>query len=281
MILRLRNVFLSTLAAAALPLLAQAPAPSGEYKLGPRDLVDVRVLEVPDMNGERRVNDSGRLDLPLVGEVEVAGLTASQARDKLVQLLTAKYVNRASVSFVVKEYSSAPVSVLGAVAKPGSLQISGRWDLQQAILAAGGLTANAGRKIYVLRHSENGMSDRLEVDTADLFQRATPLWNVPIYPSDVVNIPVKTTIKILCLGELKTPGAFEFDPEERVTLLSVIAKAGGLTDRAARSSIRIKRHTPAGEDVEMKADYKRIVKGKDKDPVLQADDVVVVKESLF
>ncbi len=104
---------------------------------------------------------------------------------------------------------------------------------------------------------------------------------MPIYPSDVVNVPTKSAIKVFCLGELKTPGAFEFDPEDRVTLLAVIAKAGGLTDRAARGSIRIKRHNPGGTDVEIKADYKRIVAGKDRDPQLQADDVVVVKESLF
>jgi polysaccharide export outer membrane protein len=267
-------------AAPAAPPALGAPA-SGEYKLGPKDLLEVRVLEVPEMNVERRVSESGKLDLPLLGEVDVLGLTATAARDRISNLLTAKYVNRANVSVVVKEYAAKPVSVLGAVNKPGSLQISGRWDLQQALLAAGGLTANAGRKIYVLRHAENGLSDRLEVDTADLFQRATPQWNVPIYPSDVVNVPTKTAIKVFCLGELKAPGAYEFDPEDRVTLLAAIAKAGGLTDRAARGTIRIKRHEADGSERELKADYKRIVKGKDKDPALQADDVVVVKESVF
>jgi len=130
------------------------------------------------------------------------------------------------------------------------------------------------RAIFTMEH-------RLEVDTADLFQRATPLWNVPIYPSDVVNVPVKTAVKVFCLGELKNPGALEFDPSDRITLLAAIAKAGGLTDRASRGSIRIKRHGENGQDVELKADYKRIVRGKDRDVVLQADDVIVVKESLF
>lgn len=268
------------LAQAGAPAPAQAP-PSGEYEIGPKDLIEVRVLEVPEMNVERRVDDSGKVDLPLVGPFEVSGATASQAKDKLVELLTAKYVNRASVSIVVKDFAARPVSVLGAVAKPGALQISGRWNLQQAILAAGGLAPNAGKKIYVLRNGENGLTDRLEIDTADLFQRATPLWNVPIYPSDIVNVPAKAVVKVFCLGELKNPGAFEFDPDDRITLLSVIAKAGGLTDRAARGSLRIKRRKPDGTETELEADYKRIVKGKDRDIVLQGDDVVIVKESLF
>ena len=80
-------------------------------------------------------------------------------------MLTAKYVNRANVSVVVKEYANKPVSVVGAVQSSGSLNISGRWTLLQAISAAGGLTGDAGRKIYVLRRSENGLTDTLEIDT--------------------------------------------------------------------------------------------------------------------
>ncbi|MEO8323588.1 MAG: Sua5/YciO/YrdC/YwlC family protein, partial [Actinomycetota bacterium] len=62
-----------------------------------------------------------------------------------------------------------PVSVLGAVQKPGSLSISGRWTLVNAITAAGGLTATAGHKIYVLRRADNGLSDTLESITDAFF----------------------------------------------------------------------------------------------------------------
>jgi polysaccharide export outer membrane protein len=270
---------LSTLLLGA-PLSAQNNQ-SGEYHAGPKDLFDIRVLEIPELNVERRVTDAGKIDLPLVGEVDVMGLTATDIRDRLVALLTAKYVNRANVSVVIKEFASRPISVLGAVMRPGSLQISGRWDIQQAILAAGGLASNAGRKIFVLRRSENGLSDRLEIDTADLFQRSSAVWNIPIFPSDIVNIPGRAPMKIFTLGEFKSPGAIEFDNDDRVTLLTLIAKAGGLTDRAARGGIRIKRRTPDGKDTEIKADYKKIISGKEPDPELKADDVVIVKESLF
>lgn len=267
------------------PLLASAAAlaqsTAGEYRVGPRDLLEIRVLEAPELNLERRVSDNGQLDLPIVGQLAVTGMTSGEIKDRLVAMLTAKYTQRANVSIIVKEYASKPVSVLGAVLRPGSLTISGRWDLQQAILAAGGLAPNAGRKIFVLRKSDSGLSDRLEVDSADLFQRASGTWNVPIFPSDIINVPPRTVVKVFCLGELKAPGAIEFDSEDRMTLLSVIAKAGGLTDRAARGSIKIKRRLPDGRDVEVEADYRRIVSGKDKDPEMKPDDVVVIKESLF
>ena len=117
------------------------------YKIGPKDLLDIRVLEIPELNLERRVEDRGNITLPLLGDIAVQGLTAQEVRDKLEDLLRAKYVNRANVSIVIKEFANKPVSIVGAVMKPGTLNISGRWTLLQAISAAGGLAPNAGKKI--------------------------------------------------------------------------------------------------------------------------------------
>lgn len=265
-------------------LLPVLPAPgqeTGEYRIGPKDLVEIKVFEVPDLNLERRVNENGDVALPLLGDFKVGGLTAGEAAARLEVMLTAKYVNRASVSVIIKDFANKPVSVLGAVMRPGALNISGRWDLLQAISAAGGVTASAGRKLYVLRRAGNGLSDQLEIDTAELFQKSSPWWNVPIWPSDVVNIPTRVIVKIFCLGEVRQPGALEFDGDDRLSLLTVIARAGGLTDRAARSNIRVKRRGPDGKDQEFNADYRRIVSGKDEDPELKPDDIVIVKESFF
>ncbi len=220
--------------------LAPAQEPAGDYRVGPKDLLEIRVIELPELNVERRISDSGSIELPLVGPMPVGGLTAAEIKDRLESTVTAKYVNRANVSVVVKEFANKPVSVLGAVLKPGTLSISGRWTLMNAITAAGGLTERAGRKIYVLRRADNGLSDTLEIDTADLFQSATPYWNIPIQPADVINVRARSTITVYCLGEVKTPGALQFDSEDRVSLLSVISKAGGLTDRASKT-IRVKR----------------------------------------
>ena len=268
----------------ALILLLAAPVAlaqqSGEYRIGPRDLVQITVMELPEVNSERRISDIGVLELPVVGSVKVAGLTASEVEDRLVALLTAKYVNRANVSVVIKEYASKPVWIGGAVAHPGPLTISGRWDLQQAILAAGGL-ANAGPTISVLRRGESGLSDRLDIQTKDIFVNLSPSWNIPIFPSDIVTVSPAKPVKISCIGEFKTPGIVEFPGDERVTLLTLIARTGGLTDNAARGKIRVKRRSPDGTIKELFFNYSRIVSGKDQDPDLESGDVVVVKESLF
>jgi polysaccharide export outer membrane protein len=263
-----------------LPAGARAQEASGDYRIGPKDLLVISVLEITELNVERRVEDSGAIDLPLLGQFKVAGLTALEARAQLEDLLRAKYVNRANVSVVVKEFANKPISVVGAVTKPGSLSISGRFTLLQAISAAGGLDQTAGKKIYVLRRAENGLSDNLEIKTDDLFRGSTAMWNIPVFPSDVVNIPARTTIKIFCLGEVKTPGALEFDSDDRLSLLSVVAKAGGLTDRAS-SKVLVKRRGPDGKDVEARYNYKAVISGKEPDPTLKPDDVVVVQESFF
>jgi polysaccharide export outer membrane protein len=269
-------MFLAGLMAAS----ARGQTAAGDYAIGPKDLLEIRVLELPELNVERRVSDAGALDVPLLGELPVSGMTAAEVRARIEELVTEKYVNRANVSVVVKEFTNKPVSVLGAVQRPGSLAISGQWTLMKAITAAGGLTERAGSKIYVLRRADNGLSDTLEINTQDLFESATPLWNIPIQPADVINVVPRSTITVFCLGEVKAPGALQFDSEDRLTLLSVIAKAGGFTDRASKS-IRIKRQGPDGKDIERTADFGRILAGKDPDVPIQPNDVIVVKESFF
>jgi len=278
------KTFWGVFGALLVALLFAAPAgaqeAAGDYRVGAKDLLEIRVLEIPELNLDRRVSDSGTIDLPLLGDFSVVGLTASELRDRLKEMLTAKYVNRANVSVVIKEFANKPVSILGAVNKPGSLNISGRWTILQAISAAGGLTDAAGKKIYVLRRAENGLADTLEINTDDLFKSSSSVWNIPIIPGDIVNVAPRSTIRIFCLGEVRTPGALEFDADDRISLLSAIAKAGGLTDRASRT-IRIKRRRPTGKDEQLTLNFRRIVSGKDPDPVLKSDDVIIVKESFF
>jgi polysaccharide export outer membrane protein len=265
------------LCALAIPAAAQD---FGEYRIGPKDLLEIKVLEAPELNGERRVADNGSISVPLLGEVSVSGLTAVEVRDRIAALLTSRYVQRANVTVIVKDFSNKPITVIGAVARPGTLSVAGRFTLLQAISAAGGLTSGAGRKIYILRSSDNGLSDTLEVRTSDLFESANPMWNIPIAPADVINVPAQSAVKIYCVGEVKTPGQLTFDSGDRISLLSAISKAGGMTDRAS-NTVKIKRRGPDGKDIEITVKYGSILKGKVPDPELKPDDVIVVDEAFF
>jgi polysaccharide export outer membrane protein len=263
----------------AVPSHAQTQGNSG-YRIGPKDLIEIKVFEVPELNIERRVSAEGTINLPLIGDVPVQGLTDVGLADRLKALLEAKYVQRASVAVQVREFRSKPISVLGAVKQPGNLSLSGRWTLLEALSAAGGLTDDHADKIYVLRRAENGLSDQISINVDDLMLRGDPDANVPIFANDLINVPAKVEVTVFCLGQVAHPGAVSFQSTERITLLTAIARAGGLTDRASRD-IQIKRRDHTGRDVEMEVNFRRIVSGKDTDPPLQSGDVVIVKESFF
>jgi len=250
------------------------------YRIGPKDLLEIKVFEVPELNIERRVSEEGSINLPLIGDVPVAGLTDVELSDRLKALLESRYVQRASVGVAVKEFRSRPISVLGAVKQPGNLALSGRWTLLETISAAGGLLEQHGGRIHVLRRAENGLADQITVSTDDLMVHADPDANLPIVANDVINVPSRVAVTVFCLGEVARPGAVDFQSTDRMTLLTAVARAGGLTDRASRA-IRIKRRDRAGKDSEFEVDYKRVLAGKDSDPELQAGDVVIVKESFF
>ncbi len=262
----------------AQPISSPETGSSAAYRIGPKDLLAIQVAEVPELDVERRVSEEGTISLPSLGEVGVAGLTADPAAARLKSLLEAKYINRATVEVAVREFRSKPISLIGAVAQPGPLAFSGRWTLLDAITAAGGLAAGHGPKIYVLRRADNGLSDQIAINADDLMLRADPRANIPIFANDLINVPPDSEVTIYCLGEVKTPGALTFRTSERLTLLTAIARAGGLSDRAS-SKIVIKRHDPGAAEITV--NYKRIVAGTDPDVELHAGDLIVVKESFL
>jgi polysaccharide export outer membrane protein len=264
----------------ALPLASQAPPVKDPgYRIGPRDLLEIRVFETPELNVSRRVSEDGSINLPLVGEVKLAGLTETEAAQKIKEVLEGKLLQRASVAVQVQEFRSRPISVIGAVRQPGNLAFSGRWTLLEALTAAGGLADGHGSLIYVLRRANNGLTDQVAIATDDLMVRADQKVNITIVDGDLINVPGTVDVTVYCLGEVRQPGALSLRSSERITLLAVIARAGGLTDRAA-NKILIKRTGPNGQS-ELKADYKRILAGKEPDIEMQAGDVVIVKESFF
>lgn len=263
----------------AVPAAAQ-PQVSAGYRIGPRDRVTVEVFELPDLNATRRVEADGTITLPVLGAVTAEGRTTDELADEIERLLEADYVNRASVRVELAEVLSRTVTVLGAVADPGPVGHPGDWSLLEALAAAGGLTADHGELVHVQRRADNGLSDRVSIPIDALVGRADPKLNLPVLPNDVIQVERTHTITIYLLGEVASAGAMQFKSTDDVTLLTVLARAGGLADRAS-PRIRIKRRDEDGHMQEIEANYKRILDGGDPDVELQDGDLVVVKESFF
>ncbi len=142
------------------------------------------------------------------------------------------------------------------------------------------MTDNRGNTIYIRRRAENGLNDQIEVDVDALMLGNDPRLDIPIFANDVINVPPAVQITIYLLGEVQNQGALEFENTRRVTLLTAISQAGGLSDRASEK-ITIRRTQADGSVREIVVDYKRIVGGRDVDLELEDGDVIVVKESFF
>ncbi len=274
----LRFIVVITLSTAAVAAHAQSSA----YTIGPKDMLQVKVFEAPELNGQGRVDDMGRVSLPILGDFEVGGRTRSEVEAELRGLLESRYLQegRATVTVEILEYRSRPINVIGAVKDPGALDLGSRWTLLEAITAAGGLAPSHGGKVFVIRTASNGLTDQIEVGIDDLFLRGEPRANLPIFAGDLVNVPEAVEVSVSCLGEVESPGLYRWSSSQRITLLAVIAQAGGLTERAARR-ISVRRAGPNGETQEFEVDYKQVISGRRPDPELHPGDVVFVKQSFF
>jgi len=162
----------------------------------------------------------------------------------------------------------------------GSVAVPGTWKLLDLLVAQGGLTDNHGDRVYVLRRADNELSDQLVIDVDDLMLHGRPEVNIPIFSGDLVNVPARSTVSVFCLGAVRSPGEIQFSSTERIGLLAVLVRAGGLSDVASKK-IRVKRRRGDGFGEEIVVDYKALLAGKIPDPTLAPGDVVVVRESLF
>lgn len=252
-----------------------------EYKIGPKDLLEIKVFGLDKLNTTVRVSEEGRITLPLLGEIEVEGLTKAELEKKLVKLLEEKYLHNPQVTVFIKEYQSKRVSILGAIQKPGSYELLGRQTLLQLISEAGGLTKDATKEIIIIRPLPDGTSISLKILVDDLMNKGDSKLNVPLEPNDIINIPVDRLVLVYVFGQVKNPGALQVLKSRIPTLLQTIAQAGGFTERAAKGSVLVKRKDESGNEKEIKINVKDIIKGKKKDFQLEENDVVYVPETIF
>jgi polysaccharide export outer membrane protein len=251
-----------------------------EYIIGPRDLLEIKVFELPEFDHTVRVSEDGSITLPLIGNVQIGGLTKDKAEKKLSELLE-KYIKKAQVSIFIKEYQSSRVAIIGAVEKPGMYELVGRQTLLQMISQAGGFKDTAANEIYVLREGQDGTTASISIDLEDLMINGNQNLNIPIQANDVINVPVDKLINVYVFGEVRQPGALQVKMSNKITLLQAIAQAGGLSENATKRGVTIKRRDKSGKEINLSVNLNDIIKGKKKDIPLQEGDVVIVKQSIF
>jgi polysaccharide export outer membrane protein len=265
-----------------LPILS-AQEVSRDYRVGPKDLLEIRVFGHDEMNTETRVTEDGTITLHLVGEVEVEGLTKVELEKRLEELLGEKYYQNPQVTVFIREYQSKIVSVMGAVRNPGDYELIGRQTLMQILAKAGGTTGEEGQEIIIFRQLPNGTSTSLKISTKGLMVDGDPELNLPLVPGDVINIPIDKTVNIFVYGQVRNPGALDVKESDLpdYTLLKAIAQAGGFSDRASKGGVFIIRKDENGKEQKIKVNVKDIEKRKIPDVSLKEGDVINVPERIF
>lgn len=252
-----------------------------EYRIGPQDLLEFSVFGLEELNKTVRVSEDGSISLPLIGDIQVEGLTKGEVEKKLSQLLEKDYLQDPQVTVFIREYQSKRVSVIGAVKNPGPYELIGHQTLLQIISRAGGLTKEAGKEIMVIREQNDGETESIRIPIDDLIIQGKVDLNIALKPNDIVNIPIDRIVRVYVFGQVRNPGALEVKKSNIPTLLQAIAQAGGFSDRASKGGVLLKRMDETGKEIQKKINAKAIIKGKKEDIQLKENDVVFVKESLF
>ena len=251
---------------------AEALAPAPAYRLGPGDVVDIAVFEVEELSKPATVAPDGTVTLPLVGVVELSGLTTRQAGERLRDLYANHWIRNPQIAVAVREYHSQPVVVLGAVAKPGVYQLRGRRRLSDVLAVAEGLAPEAGSEITILRPRPPGPGQILTVATRDLI-----VDNPWVEAGDTVRVSKAGIVYVV--GEVERAGGFPLKDQEAITVLQALSLAGGLRPTAARQQARIIRTPTGGPREEIPVRVADILNGQAPDLALAPNDVLFIPHS--
>ena len=288
-----------------------------EARIGPDDVLDITVFEAPELNCTLRVSANGEISLQLLGPVKAGGLTPGQLESVLQGLLRGKYMKDPHVGVFVRELQSHPVSVVGAVKKPGVFQIRDTKTVLELLSMAEGLADDAGDTVLVMRgagfpgssgrdsveqemqaggtasHSaggealtsgpagvtgHEGVTEIVEVNLKSLLESVDPIFNIPVHPGDIVKVTRAGIVYVV--GGVKKPGGFVLKSNENISVLQALALAEGLTRTSLKSQARIIRTDQSTDKrMEIPVDLGKILASKAPDPLLQPKDIIFVPDS--
>jgi polysaccharide export outer membrane protein len=234
-----------------------APALAQTEKLGVGDAVRVTVFQQPDLTTEARISERGTIAMPLIGEVELAGMSQAQAAARIAEhLKQGKFLKNPQVAVALTTLRSRQVSVLGLVARPGRYALDDTSSqLADVIAAAGGVLPTGSESVTVTRGGK---------------EHKVPLLGKGFALQGGETIYVERAPVFYIYGEVTRSGAYRLEPH--MTVMQAIAAGGGITPRGSDRRLKLRRPSPDGKFVETDARLRDIVK---------PDDVIFVKEALF
>lgn len=241
------------------------------YTLGSGDKVRIAVFKHPDLETLIRIGPSGNVSVPLLGSLQLEGLTEREAEKKIAERLSSGgFVMNPQVTVSIEEYGSRQASVLGYVNEPGKYIIPRSGRVVDLVALAGGVKDDGDDRVVLTRHETGEM---YEVDLMPILAAGRQEDNREVIPNDVLYVPPMRQFYIY--GAVDNAGAFRL--KHNMTVMQALALAGGLYVEGSRAegsenSIEIHRLGADGKDEVIKASLETQV---------LADDVIRVKERLF
>ena len=278
----LRNLALglSAALAVAIPVAHSQAAPSknvvvkaadvDQSRIGVGDTIRITVYQSPDLSLETRVNEGGSISYPLLGRVQLAGLTVTAAEAHIAaELKRRDFVKDPQVIIVVTQVRANQVNILGQVGRPGRypLDLTGM-RMTEVLALAGGVIAGAGSDTIVLTGTRDGRPFRHEVDLPRLFAPGGAAEDTVVAPGDT--IWVDRAPQIYLYGEIQHAGAMRL--ERGMTVMQAVAAGGGATPRGTLKGLKVTRRG---------ADGKMQILEPAMEDTLKDGDVVFIRESLF
>jgi polysaccharide export outer membrane protein len=244
---------------------ADSRAESGDYRIGEEDLIKINVFDHPELSVDARVSKSGNITFPLLGQLQVAGLTTRDMEQQLVTKLEAgAYVRNPQVSVLITEYQSQKISVMGQVARPGQYALAKENHVLDMLAQAGGvLNEVAADQASLLRHD----GTKQAIDLHSLFE-GDPRQNPAVSAGDTIYVPKAPVFYVY--GQVQRAGVYRL--ERNMTVYQAISAGGGLTPRGSEHFLKVKRRDSNG--------VVRNISVKMRD-LLQPDDVLTVPEGWF
>jgi polysaccharide biosynthesis/export protein len=271
-----------------------------EYRLGPNDLIDIQIEKAEELSGSYRITASGSFTMQFLGQVLAQGKTSEELAAQIANGLRDRYLVNPNVRVAVLQYSGQSFFIQGAVRVPGKYQIKGRPTLLELITIAGGLTDTYGSTAFLIRKirkpqilktaslpkadepSAQASADEGEIAKFELVKaningllRGNFDNNIVIEPGDIIHIPPVDVFFVA--GEVNVPGSFPL--KDGTTLSQAISLAQGTTTKAATNHCIIRREDPSGKRQEIIVDVGAVMKGKQEDVLLMANDIIVIPNS--
>ena len=245
---------------------ASAPA---EYRLGAGDVLRISVYQNPDLLLETRVSEAGIVSYPLLGNIQLGGLSVTQSERLIADgLKSGNFIKNPQVTIAILQVKGNQASVLGQVNRPGRFPIETADMRLTDLLANAGGVAGSGADLLVLSGTRAGQPFRAEIDLPAIFAPGGGGQDMLIQNGDVIWVDRAPMVYIY--GEVQRPGPMRL--ERRMTLMQTLASGGGLNLRGTEKGIRVHRKGAEGKVQVLQLQM---------DEALKDGDVVFVRESMF